>query len=127
MTAGTRQVVVAWLGGGVGAGGLALAIACPALAGAAIGFALVGVGTAVILPLAFAAGANLGASGTALTVVMTSGYAGSIVGPALIGNAADRFGLRVAMLIPLAGAIGIAILAGSLRRSDASSLTPTPG
>jgi hypothetical protein len=52
---------------------------------------------------------------------MTSGYAGSIVGPALIGNAADRFSLRVAMLIPLAGAIGIAMLAGSLR--PAPSLT----
>jgi hypothetical protein len=50
---------------------------------------------------------------------MASGYAGSIVGPALIGNAADRFSLRVAMLIPLAGAIGIAMLAGSLRPAPA--------
>jgi hypothetical protein len=50
---------------------------------------------------------------------MTSGYAGSIVGPVLIGNAADRFSLRVAMLIPLAGAIGIATLAGSLRPAPA--------
>jgi MFS family permease len=115
LTARTSPVVVARLGAVVAACGLALAIAYPALAGAATGFALVGVGTAVILPLAFAAGANLGASGTALAVVMTSGYAGSIVGPALIGNAADRFSLRVAMLIPLAGAIGIALLAGSLR------------
>jgi hypothetical protein len=119
LTARTSPVVVARLGAVVAACGLALAIAYPALAGAAIGFALVGVGTAVILPLAFAAGANLGASGTALTVVMTSGYAGSIVGPALIGNAADRFSLRVAMLIPLAGAIGIAMLAGSLRPAPA--------
>src|SRR5229473_1754489 len=119
LTARTSPVVVARLGAVVAACGLALAIAYPALAGAATGFALVGIGTAVILPLAFAAGANLGASGTALAVVMTSGYAGSIVGPALIGNAADRFSLRVAMLIPLAGAIGIAMLAGSLRPAPA--------
>jgi MFS family permease len=119
LTARTSPAVVARLGAVVAACGLALAIAYPVLAGAAIGFALVGVGTAVILPLAFAAGANLGASGTALAVVMTSGYAGSIVGPALIGNAADRFSLRVAMLIPLAGAIGIAMLAGSLRPAPA--------
>ena len=130
LTARTSPVVVARLGAVVAACGLALAISYPALAGAATGFALVGVGTAVILPLAFAAGANLGASGTALAVVMTSGYAGSIVGPAIIGNAADRFSLRVAMLIPLAGAIGIAMLAGSLRPAPAltgSEASPVHG
>ncbi len=126
LTARTSPVAVARLGAVVAAGGLALAIAYPAPVGAATGFALVGVGTAVILPLAFAAGANLGASGTALAVVMTSGYAGSIVGPALIGNAADRFSLRVAMLIPLAGAIAIAMLAGSLRTAPAPTQPGVP-
>jgi MFS family permease len=115
LTARTSTVIVVRLGALIGAAGLALAVAFPALAGAATGFALVGIGTAVILPLAFAAGANLGASGTALAVVMSSGYAGSVVGPALIGNAADHFGLRVAMLIPLGGALAIALLAGNLR------------
>jgi len=115
LTARTSTVIVVRLGALLGAGGLALAVAFPALAGAATGFALVGIGTAVILPLAFAAGANLGASGTALAVVMSSGYAGSVVGPALIGHAADHFGLRIAMLIPLAGALTIALLAGNLR------------
>jgi MFS family permease len=115
LTARTSTVIVVRLGALLGAGGLALAVGFPALAGAATGFALVGIGTAVILPLAFAAGANLGASGTALAVVMSSGYAGSVVGPALIGHAADHFGLRVAMLIPLAGALTIALLAGNLR------------
>lgn len=114
LTARTSIVTVARLGAFLGAGGLILAIAFPELAGAAIGFALVGIGTAVILPLTFAAGANLGASGTPLAVVMSAGYAGSVVGPALIGNTADRFGLRVAMLIPLAAAIVIAMLAGNL-------------
>ena len=115
LTARTSTVIVVRLGALLGAGGLALAVAFPALAGAATGFALVGIGTAVILPLAFAAGANLGASGTALAVVMSSGYAGSVVGPALIGHAADHFGLRAAMLIPLAGALTIALLAGNIR------------
>lgn len=115
LTARTSTVIVVRLGALLGAGGLALAVAFPAVAGAATGFALVGIGTAVILPLAFAAGANLGASGTALAVVMSSGYVGSVVGPALIGHAADHFGLRVAMLIPLAGALTIVLLAGNLR------------
>jgi len=128
LTARTSTVIVVRLGALLGAGGLALAVAFPALAGAATGFALVGIGTAVILPLAFAAGANLGASGTALAVGMSSGYAGSVVGPALIGHAADHFGLRVAMLIPLAGALTIALLAGNLRQAPPTNRSePGPG
>jgi sugar phosphate permease len=127
LTARTSTVIVARMGALLGAGGLALAIVFPALAGAAVGFALVGIGTAVILPLTFAAGANLGASGTALAVVMSSGYVGSIAGPALIGNVADHFGLRVAMLIPLAGALAIALLAGNLRAApQQTEASPVP-
>jgi MFS family permease len=50
-----------------------------------------------------------------LTLVTSSGYAGSIVGPALIGVAADHAGLRVAMIIPLAAAIVVGVLASTLR------------
>ena len=114
LTARTSPAVVARLGGIIAAIGLVLAIALPALPGAITGFALVGIGTAVLVPLAFSAGANLGASGTALTLVLAAGYSGSIAGPAMIGNVADRFGLRIAMGIPLAAAIVIIALAGSL-------------
>jgi MFS family permease len=114
LTAHTSPTTVARLGGLIAVLGLALAIAVPALPGAIAGFALVGIGTAVLVPLAFSAGANLGASGTALTLVLAGGYAGSVAGPAMIGNVADRFGLRVAMGIPLAAAILIIALAGSL-------------
>jgi len=114
LTAHTSPTAVARLGGLIAVFGLGLAIAVPALPGAITGFALVGIGTAVLVPLAFSAGANLGASGTALALVLASGYAGSIAGPATIGNVADRFGLRVAMGIPLGAAILIIALAGSL-------------
>jgi MFS family permease len=127
LTARTSTVIVVRLGALLAAGGLVLAVSFPALGGAATGFALAGIGTAVILPLAFAAGANLGASGTALAVVMSSGYAGSVLGPALIGHTADHFGLRVAMLIPLAGALTIALLAGNLRPApQPTEPIPTP-
>jgi MFS family permease len=115
LTAHTSPRVVARLGAGVAALGIAVAIAFPALPGALTGFALAGVGTAVLVPLAFSAAANLGQSGTALALVTSSGYAGSIVGPALIGTAADRTGLRFAMVIPLIGAVVVMILAGALR------------
>ena len=114
LTARTSPAVVARLGGIIAAIGLVLAIAVPALPGAIAGFALVGIGTAVLVPLAFSAGANLGASGTALTLVLAAGYSGSIAGPAMIGNVADRFGLRIAMGIPLVAALVIIALAGSL-------------
>ena len=76
---------------------------------------MVGAGVAVMVPLAFSAGANLGRSGTALSVVTAAAYAGSIAGPALIGNTADRMGLRVALGIPLVAAVIVALMAGSLK------------
>jgi MFS family permease len=115
LTARTSSAVVARLGALLAAAGLGVAIGVPAVAGATIGFVLVGAGVAVMVPLAFSAGANLGRSGTALSLVTAASYAGSIVGPALIGNVADRLGLRVALGIPLAAALIIAILANSLK------------
>ena len=124
LTARTSPSLVARLGGLIAALGLALAIAVPALPVAIIGFALVGMGTAVLMPLAFSAGANLGQSGTPLTIVLAAAYAGSIAGPALIGSAADQFGLRVALTILLAAAIVVMALAGSLQ--VANGATPAP-
>jgi len=124
LTARTSPTVVARLGGSIAAAGLLLAIAVPALPGAIIGFAFVGLGIAVLVPLALSAGANLGASGTALTLVLVVGYAGSIAGPAMIGNTADRLGLRVAMGIPLAAALVIIALARSLNTEPAREAGP---
>ena len=123
LTARTNPATVARLGGLIAALGLSLALAVPALPVAIIGFALVGMGTAVLMPLAFSAGANLGSSGTPLTIVLASAYAGSIAGPALIGTAADRFGLRVALTILVAAAIVVTALAGKLK---AARPTPAP-
>jgi MFS family permease len=121
LTARTSPSVVARLGGLIAALGLTLAIAVPALPGAITGFAMVGIGTAVLVPLAFSAGANLGASGTALALVLAVGYVGSIAGPAMIGTTADHVGLRVALAIPLVGALVVIALAGSLNRGPAES------
>ena len=122
LTARTTPATVARLGGLIAAIGLAIAIAIPALPIAIIGFALVGMGTAVLMPLAFSAGANLGSSGTSLTIVLAAAYAGSIAGPALVGTTADHLGLRVALTILLAAAIVVAALAGNLQGAD----RPTP-
>ena len=120
LTARTSPESVARIGAAVAVAGLTLAIALPALPTAIIGFALVGMGTAVVLPLAFAAGANLGQTGTPLALVMAATYAGTIAGPPAIGTAADHLGLRVAMAIPLLAAVVVVLLAGFLRRGQAS-------
>jgi MFS family permease len=123
LTARTSRLTVARIGAGIAVAGLALLIALPATPTALAGFALVGMGTAVTLPLAFAAGANLSPSGTPLALVMASTYAGTIVGPPAIGAAADHVGLRAAMAIPLVAAVVVLLLAGSLRRAYASPQT----
>ncbi len=115
LTALTNAAVVAALGALVSMLGIALAIALPAPVPAITGFTLVGAGVAVMVPLAFSAGANLARSGAALTVVTAAGYAGSIFGPLLIGSTADRAGLRVALAIPLAAAVVVLLTASSLR------------
>lgn len=111
LTALTSREAVARLGAGVAVGGLVLAIALPALPTALIGFALVGMGTAVVLPLAFAAGANLSPTGTPLSLVLASTYAGTIAGPPAIGALADHVGLRAAMGVPLLAAAVVLALA----------------
>jgi fucose permease len=115
LTARTSPGVVAAFGGLVAAAGISLAIAFPYAPVAIAGFALVGAGAAVMVPLAFSAAANLGSSGTALSVVMVTGYAGSIVGPLLIGATADRVGLRTALAIPLAAAIAVLTMTVGMR------------
>jgi MFS family permease len=68
----------------------------------------------VLLPLTFAAGANLSRSGGALAVVLASTYAGTIAGPPLIGVAADHVGLRFALFIPLVAALAVFALGGTV-------------
>ena len=46
--------------------------------------------------------------------MFVSAYAGALVSPALIGFAADRVGLRAAMMIPLIAAVVVVSLAGNL-------------
>jgi fucose permease len=114
LTARTNPRTVVRLGAILAAAGLLLAIALPALPVAIIGFTIVGVGTAVLLPLTFAAGANLSRSGGALSIVLASTYAGTIAGPPLIGVAADHVGLRFALFIPVIAAFAVFVLGGTV-------------
>ncbi len=83
---------------------------------AIIGFALMGVGYAVVMPLCFSRAANdpIIKPGAALASVATLGYGGMLIGPPLIGFIADLTSLRAAFgLLPLL-AVFIVLLSRSL-------------
>jgi MFS transporter len=108
------------------AAGLALALILPHPVTGIIGFALMGAGLAPIVPtMLSAAGAATAGVEAAVSRVLLLGYAGSIAGPAAIGFAAGRTGLRLALLIPLVLIVGIGLAAGRLRSAAGGDLART--
>ncbi|MEV4440486.1 MFS transporter [Streptomyces sp. NPDC049577] len=78
------------------------------------GFALLGLGIAVVVPLAFAAAGRSGPEpGRAIAGVATVTYASGLVAPAVIGQLADAsslvvsFGLVTALTVGLVGGAGV--------------------
>ena len=86
-----------------------------------LGFALMGIGYAVIMPLAFTRAANDGAMapGAAIASVSILGYGGFLLGPPLIGFAAEATSVQTAFLILTGLAVVISLLAGILEQKKA--------
>ncbi|MEO8511801.1 MAG: MFS transporter [Chloroflexota bacterium] len=82
------------------------------------GFFLVAIGLSSLFPIAISmAGTLHGGGGQSAATVMTLGYAGFLVGPALIGGIAGLTSLRLALLVvAAAGLVTILIAARPLRR-----------
>jgi MFS family permease len=100
--------------------GLALAFATPWMA--IVGFGLMGMGLAAVVPTLFrAAGSQPGIpSSVGIAAVSTMGYAGGLAGPPLIGTVAHFVTLRGSLAIIL---VMLAILAFASRRA----LSQPPG
>jgi len=85
--------------------GIAIVVVAPGSNGVIAGFALMGAGYAIVMPLAFsrAAADPHVAPGIAIAGVATLAYGGMLLGPPAIGGLAELFGLRVsfAALAPL--------------------------
>lgn len=113
-----RPVPVLVAGSLLAAAGFLLAATAPGVTPALLGFALVGLGAANIVPLLFAAAGRIpGMSpGVAMSAAATPGYAGLLAGPALVGFLAGEAGLPMALT-----AIGLLTLtvAFSARRAAA--------
>lgn len=93
--------------------GLLLGLVVHAQAAAIAAFALVGAGLAPIVPIAFSAAGHLDPSATGRLVgrVATVGYVGSVVGPMMIGWAAEAVGLRTALGLVAVLAVAVAVTA----------------
>jgi fucose permease len=104
-------------GGALMALGLAFAIAAPWPLVGAIGFALVGVGAANVVPVAFSAGGQTPGvpPSVGVAAVVTLGYSGFLIAPPVLGFVAHAYGLSASLAVVLVMAVVIAI--GALRRN----------
>ncbi|WP_432585996.1 MFS transporter [Streptomyces sp. HD1123-B1] len=86
-------------------------------AGLAIaGFGLIGLGIAVVVPLAFAAAGRSGpAPSQAIAGVATITYTSGLIAPAAMGSIADLTSLTVSFCLVTVGALGLVAGAGVLR------------
>jgi len=103
------------LSAGVAAVGFGVALLVGQVWSGLIGFALLGAGLSVVVPLVFTAAAATGRPGPNLALVTTSGYVGVLAGPALVGGVAQAIGLRAALGIDVILCAMCAALAGFVR------------
>ena len=108
-------VALARGGGLLAASALTLALVSGSTVVALAGFAAMGAGLGVVVPVLFrAAGSTPGVSAAAgVAAVSTIGWFGFLAGPPAIGVTADAVGLRSSLVIVVAATLGLALLAGS--------------
>jgi hypothetical protein len=89
--------------------GVALGVAQPGVA--IVGFGMMGLGLAAVVPTLFrAAGSQPGIpSSVGIAAVSTMGYAGGLIGPPIIGTAAQVISLRGALLLILLMLVFLAV------------------
>ncbi len=105
------------LGGLLASAGFFLATLVPGFAVALFGYALVGIGSANIVPVMFtlAGRQTRMPESVAIPAVTTLGYAGVLLGPAAIGFIAQQWSLPVAFLLAALALVGVALVGALLR------------
>ncbi|MFB8141120.1 MFS transporter [Streptomyces parvus] len=100
------------------AGGL-LVVFSPSPAAAMCGFGLLGLGVAVVVPLAFAAAGRSGPNPSqAIAGVATITYTSGLIAPSAIGSLAEATSLVVSFGVVTVLAFGLVLGAGVLRSAD---------
>ncbi|MET9520365.1 MFS transporter [Streptomyces sp. NPDC002994] len=104
------------VGGVAATAGGVLVVAAPHPALAMTGFALIGLGIAVVVPLAFAAAGRSGPNPSqAIAGVATITYTSGLIAPSAIGAVADATSLVVSFGVVTVLAFGLVVGAGVLR------------
>jgi MFS family permease len=120
-------VSVVRVGGLLAGVGLMLGLVIVEVPAVLVGFTLLGLGLAPIVPTVFSAAGNVGSGPRALGWVVTMSYVGSVLGPAAIGAVAHGIGLRWGLLIPAALALVASALAGFTRTAaGVEPASPSP-
>jgi MFS family permease len=103
--------------------GYLLIVLVPVFGAGLAGFAVIGIGTAGVVPLVWSAAGRKrpDASGNGIAAVATCGYLGSLVGPVLIGGLIEAVGLRLALAAVGVLALPIVLLAPELRASTGTA------
>jgi len=123
LTSRLGAVVLVRAGGTLAAAGLGGALLVGSASVALVGFAAMGAGLGVVVPVLFrAAGTTPGVSASVgVAAVSTIGWLGFLAGPPAIGLAAGAVGLRAALGIVVLGTVALALLARSAAPRDAST------
>ena len=104
-------------GAALGAVGLAVCVTAPVVPLAVLGFGLVGLGFAAVVPALFRAGSQAPLPpGVGIAAVASAGYLGFLAGPPAIGFVAEAAGLRVSFGILVALAALVAVGSGAAFR-----------
>jgi MFS family permease len=100
--------------------GLLLSVIFPTIVPATIGFLLVGLGVASVVPLSYsiAGRSKTIAPGVALAMVSSIGFLGFLLGPPLIGFVAEGYGLRWSFALIAILGLGTTLLAGSIKNNE---------
>ncbi|MEU8511737.1 MFS transporter [Kitasatospora sp. NPDC048722] len=107
------------LGGATATAGGVLVVLADEPALAIPGFALIGVGIAVIVPLAFAAAGRSGPNPSqAIAGVATVTYTSGLIAPAVVGGLAQATSLTVSFALVTVLALALVPSAGALRRGE---------
>ncbi len=114
----------------IGVCGMAIGLATSTFAGAVFGFAFLGIGLSVMVPVLFSTAADGAAPGPAIATVSTLGYTGFLVGPTAIGLIAQGTSVPFALwLVPLftgtGGILGVVAVRLTAARRAAANAVPS--
>ncbi|MER7951150.1 MFS transporter [Streptomyces sp. NPDC096079] len=115
------------VGGAVATFGGVLVVLAPHAAVAMAGFGLIGLGIAVVVPLAFAAAGHSGPNPSqAIAGVATITYTSGLIAPSAIGGIADATSLVFSFGLVTLLALGLVLGAGVLRTGGREAAARTP-